>query len=90
MTILVLVGWLAYNTEPGKRLLAELGLVRCVEIVFSGNVVCGDDADRLLRLKRNMRNLTEEARPARVVRNGPDRAHRTSRQRRGTAQGRAP
>ena len=90
MTILVLVGWLAYNTEPGKRLLAELGLVRCVEIAFSGNVVCGNDADRLLRLKRNMRNLTEEARPARVVRPGADGAQRSNRQRGATAQGRAP
>lgn len=55
VVVILFVGWLFFfNTNPGKRITAELGLRECYEITFTGEVVCGEGAERIERLKEGL------------------------------------
>lgn len=48
------LGWLLlYNTNPGKRVLAELGIEECYENTLTGDIICGEGAERIDRFKKN-------------------------------------
>lgn len=64
--LLVLLVFLAYNTNVGKRALAYLGIEDCYELTLTGNVVCGDQADKLANtredLREDVRDIREDSR----------------------------
>ena len=51
----LVVGWLFFfNTNPGKRITAYVGLRDCYEVTLTGEVVCGEGAERIEQLKESV------------------------------------
>lgn len=49
--VLLVAFYLLWNTNFGKRLTAQLGVRECYEVTLTGQVVCGEQADRIERFK---------------------------------------
>lgn len=59
--VTLVAGWLFFfHTNPGKRLTATLGLRECYEITLTGEVVCGEGAERIEDLQQGAREQSQQ------------------------------
>lgn len=49
--VVLVVWYLLWNTNFGKKLTAQLGLRECYEVTLTGQVVCGEQAERIEQLR---------------------------------------
>lgn len=53
---------LALNTNIGKRVLAYVGILDCYELTLTGEVVCGDEGEKLQGIKENANEASQDLR----------------------------